>query len=125
MSTILLVITAFLLVLTGIGHSVLGELRLLRPLFQQRIGIVSSRLARFLLRLAWHFLSLAWLLLAIVLLTLRFQPEHALQNILVSVGLVFTIVGIFDAIGSKGRHVGWPALTGIGLASLLAAMTGI
>jgi hypothetical protein len=35
-------------------------------------------------------------------------------------GAAFTGVGLFDLICSRGRHVGWPLLTGIGIAVLLS-----
>jgi hypothetical protein len=46
-----------------------------------------------------------------------------LAGALAATGVAFTTAGIFDAIGSRGRHVGWPLLTAIGVASLLAAAT--
>jgi hypothetical protein len=123
MSKSFVVLSAALLVLTAIVHSTLGERRLLKPLLAHASGILASSLARFVLRFAWHLTSLSWLVLASILLTLGFQPEHALAGALAATGVAFTTAGIFDAIGSRGRHVGWPLLTAIGVASLLAAAT--
>jgi hypothetical protein len=115
-----LVACAALLLLTAIVHSTLGERRLLKPLFQQTNGILASRLARFVLRFAWHLTSLSWLVLALILLTLQFGYSHALSNTLVATGVVFVAAGVFDAFGSRGRHIGWPLLTAIGISALLA-----
>jgi hypothetical protein len=34
--------------------------------------------------------------------------------------VAFTGVELFDAVVSRGRHVGWALLTGIGIAALLS-----
>jgi hypothetical protein len=122
-----LIISVSLLGLTAAVHSLLGERRLLRPLLRktdpgQTNVILNSTLGRFLIRFAWHLTSLSWLVLAASLLTLQFQPEQALRNTLVATGVVFTAAGIFDAFGSKGRHIGWPLLTAIGIAALMATI---
>ena len=118
----LVIVSAVLLVITALAHSVLGERRLLMPLLEQTSGILASPLARFILRFAWHLTSLSWVVLAVTLLALSFQPERALLIALLATGIVFAAAGILDAIGSRGRHVGWPLLTLIGLTSLAAAM---
>jgi hypothetical protein len=120
MVTVFFVASAALLILTAIVHSVLGERRLLKPLYQQTSGILASSLARFILRFAWHLTSLSWLVLAIILLSFQFQPAHAMSIALIATGVAFTAAGLFDAYGSRGRHIGWPLLTGIGIAALLA-----
>ena len=120
MGELFLVASAGLLVFTATVHSVLGERRLLKPLFKQTNGILASRLARFILRFAWHLTSLSWLVLAVILSTFQFQSAHAFSNALVATGVAFTAAGVFDAFGSRGRHIGWPLLTAIGIAALLA-----
>jgi hypothetical protein len=117
---VLSVTSAALLVLTSIVHSALGERRLLKPLYQQTTGILASGLARFILRFAWHLTSLTWLVLAIILLAFQFQPAHAMSIARIATGVAFVAAGVFDAFGSRGRHIGWPLLTGIGIAALLA-----
>ena len=123
MSEIFLVASAALLVVTAIAHSALGERRLLKPLLRQKTGVLASGLARFILRFAWHLTSSSWLVLAVVLLALQFHPAHALKDALVVTGVAFATAGGIDAIGSRARHIGWPLLTAIGLAALLAAAT--
>jgi hypothetical protein len=117
-----LLLAAALLLITAAAHSLLGERRLLQPLLRHPAGpLASSSLARFVLRFAWHLTSLTWFVLAIVLLAFASQPAHAFQYAALATGVAFTAAGVFDAIGSRGRHVGWPLLAAIGVASLLAA----
>ena len=114
---VLLSITAAVLVVTMLIHSILGQRRLIRPLLDQDAGIMQRPLARFLVPFAWHFTSLLGLIVAAILLAWAWAPEHALTIGLASIGTIFTLIGIFDAIGSRGEHVGWPFLTAIGLLS--------
>jgi hypothetical protein len=111
---------AALLILTSIVHSTLGERHLLKPLYRQTSGILASNLARFIFRFAWHLTSLTWLVLAVILLAFQFQPAHAMSIALIATGAAFTAAGVFDAFGSRGRHIGWPLLTAIGIAASLA-----
>ena len=120
MSDWFLYIAAALLILTGIVHSLLGESRLIAPLLSRREGILASELARFLLRFAWHMTSVTWVVLALILIQLVHDPVAARWWAAASTGAVFTAAGLFDLIYTRGRHVGWPLLTGIGIAALLA-----
>jgi len=114
---------AALLAITAAVHSLLGERRLLQPVLRRPAGLLaSSDLARFVLRFAWHLTSLTWLVLAIVLTTLALQPASMLKSTATATGIAFTFAGTFDAIASRGRHVGWPLLMGIGVVALLAAV---
>jgi hypothetical protein len=36
---------------------------------------------------------------------------------------LFTAIGLYDAYASRGRHVGWPMLTAIGLLALAASFS--
>ena len=116
----LLTAAAVLLVLTMLVHSVVGQRRLLRPLLAQQEGIMAHPLARFIVPFAWHLTSLIGLIVAAVLLAWAWAPEHARTVGLAGTGLVFSTAGIVDAIGSRGKHIGWPSLLAIGLISLAA-----
>ncbi len=116
----LVAIVAGLLVLTGTIHSLLGEKRLITPLLQARSGILASAQARFLLRLTWHGFSVLMGVLALVLLTLIWRPEAVLQTTLGATGAVFLISGLVDVVVTRGRHIGWPFLTAIGVLALAA-----
>lgn len=120
MSNGLLFIAAVLLMVTAFVHSLLGERRLIGPLLARREGVLASDLARFVLRLAWHLLSVAWMVLALILVQLVRDPATARFWAAAGTGVAFTGVGLFDAVASRGRHIGWPLLTGIGIAALLS-----
>ncbi|MFZ0480703.1 MAG: hypothetical protein WAL71_16305 [Terriglobales bacterium] len=120
MSNGLVFVAAILLLVTSVVHSVLGEQRLIGPLLARRDGILANELARFILRLAWHITSLTWLVLALILVQLVRNPSTARFWALAATGVAFTGIGLYDAVASRGRHVGWPLLAGIGIASLLA-----
>lgn len=111
---------ALLLVLTGIVHSLLGERRLIGPLLARNDGILAVPLARFLIRYVWHLTSLVWVVLAAILLSIAFSPGNTARVALFATGIVFTLAGLIDAVGTRGRHVGWPFLTMIGLTALVA-----
>jgi hypothetical protein len=114
----LLCIAAVLLVLTGVV--LLGERLLLGTAASRREGVLASELARFLLRFAWHLTSVTWAVLALTLIQLVRDAATARWWAAASTGVVFTAVGLFDAIYSRGRHAGWPLLAGMGLAALLS-----
>lgn len=112
-----------LLVVTMLVHSLLGQRRIIRPLLDDGTGIMHKPLARFIVPFAWHLTSFIGLIVAAVLFAWAWIPEHAFTIGLATTGLVFTVGGIWDAIGSKGRHVGWAPLTLIGLLALIALAT--
>jgi hypothetical protein len=116
----LLFTAAILLVITAFAHSVLGERRLLGPLLRRREGILASNLARVVLRFAWHLTSVTWAVLALILVQLVRDPATARFWAAAGTGVAFTGAGLFDAIATRGRHVGWPLLAGIGIAALLS-----
>jgi len=122
MSNGLLLVAAMLLLVTASAHSLLGERRLIGPLVGRREGILASHLARVVLRFAWHLTSVTWLVLAVILMELTRSPATARFWAAASTGVAFTGVGLFDAVATRGRHVGWPLLAGIGIAALLSLL---
>ena len=117
MQPILLSIAAAAMVVTMLLHSILGQRRLIRPLLDESAGVMQRSLARFIVQFAWHFMSLLGLILAAVFLAWAWAPQHAQKIGLIATGTIFTIAGLFDAIGSRREHVGWSFLTAIGLLS--------
>lgn len=113
-------VVAALLVVTGAVHSLLGEQRLIMPLLRQRQGILDSAQARFLLRLTWHGFSILAVILALVLLTAVWRPEAVARVTLAMTGVVFLVFGLVDVVATRGRHIGWPFLTAIGVVALAA-----
>jgi hypothetical protein len=111
----------FLLV-TAVVHSVGGERYLLKPLFKYRGNrVLESDLARVVLRFAWHLTSLLWILLAALLYVYAFHRDHLGFAMLIGIGCTFSFAGLFDAVASKGRHIGWPLLLMIGVFAFLAS----
>ena len=117
-----LTLASLLLVATMGVHSILGQKRLIDPILKQGAGVMQRPLARFILPFGWHLMSLFGLIIAAILFAWAWAPDQAQTIGLARTGLVFTVSGIWDAIGSKGQHVGWPPLTVIGLCALAALM---
>jgi hypothetical protein len=120
MSNSLLFTAAVLLVVTAFAHSVLGEWKLIGPLLTRREGVLANDLARVIIRFAWHLTSVAWMVLALILVRLIRDTATIRLWAVAGTGVAFTGVGLFDAVASRGRHVGWPMLTAIGIAALLS-----
>ncbi len=117
---------AGMLVVTAVVHSLLGERRLIGPLLELRAGVLVSPLARFLLRAVWHFMSVAFAIIALGLVAslggvASFGgADRVVAALLWGTAIGIGGAGIYDAIGSKGRHIGWPMLVSIGASAALA-----
>jgi len=118
MQPILLTIASALLIMTMTVHSAMGQRRLIRPLLDEGAGVMKHPLARFISPFAWHLTSGIGLVLAAILLAWAWMPGRAMVVGLAATGLVFTASGIIDAVGSRGKHIGWAPLTLIGLSAL-------
>ncbi len=117
-----LIITAIVsLVLVSLAHSIIGERRLIGPLLDSRSHpVLDNDLGRFVVRYAWHATSIMWMAMAVILYAIAFAPENLSKIVLWAIGGSFTFMGVFDLIGSQGKHVGWPLLSAIGVFSLAA-----
>jgi hypothetical protein len=109
-------LSAAFMVTTAIVHGALGERRLIGPLMMLDQGIMGVDLARRVFRLAWHALSLLMLVSAASVI----WPGTPRELILL-IGGAWTATGLFDAIYTRGRHIGWPILTASGVFALLGA----
>jgi hypothetical protein len=116
----LLTAASLLLVATMGVHSFLGQKRLIRPIIKQGAGVMQNPLARFILPFGWHLMSFFGLIVAAMLFAWAWAPDQARTVGLAATGLVFTASGLIDAVGSKGKHIGWPPLTLIGILSFAA-----
>ena len=113
------------LALVAFLHSYFGEKLLLAPMFKHRGNkVLESDLARKVIRFAWHATSVLWIMMAIVLYSLGFAPTELSSTILLTFGIGFLLIGLFDLIASRGRHMGWPVLSAIGVLSLGAYAAG-
>jgi hypothetical protein len=115
-----LTIASLLLVATMGVHSILGQKRLIRPILKQGAGVMQYPLARFILPFGWHLMSFFGIIIAAILFAWAWAPDQAETIGLAMTGVVLTAAGLIDAVGSKGKHIGWPPLTLIGLLSLAA-----
>jgi hypothetical protein len=114
---------AVALVATSLVHSILGERRLIGPLLAQRDGVLNSQLARFLLRAVWHVMTILFWILAMGLWAGAGSTDRTLTVLLAATAIGIGGAGVYDAIGSRGRHVGWPMLVLIGCLAGVAALT--
>jgi len=109
-------LSAAFMATTAVVHGILGERRLLQPLMTLDQGIMGVELARKVFRLAWHALSLLMLVSAASVV----WPGTPRELILL-IGATWSATGLFDAIYTRGRHIGWPFLTASGVFALLGA----
>lgn len=122
MTAIFLWLAAALTLITALLHSLFGEQRLIKPLLSSNAEIMQTARARNLVRFSWHATSLLWLVVAYVLASAARNFSAADPALIGLIGVIHLGVGLFDAVMTKGRHVGWPPLTLIGVFSLLALM---
>lgn len=118
----LLDLAAALVVALSLAHSWLGERYLLQRLFRRddlpRL-FGSADFTRRTLRFAWHVTSVAWLGLAAVLVVLA-RPPISANALGLAVGLAFLVQGVVALVGSRGRHLSWPAFLAVGVLAILA-----
>lgn len=112
-----LYLSAAFMVTTAAVHGFLGEKRLIRPLMMLDQGIMGVDLARRVFRFAWYAMSVLMLVSAAVVV----WPGSPSGLILLT-GIAWTGVGLFDAIYTRGRHIGWPVLTASGIFAILGAI---
>lgn len=122
MSDILLTIAAILALSTVLVHSVVGEKRLIGPLVTAGDGVMQEDLAKQVIRFAWHFTSILGLIAVYILATAAYDFATADTTLLAVTGSAFLIAGIYDAIVTKGKHIGWPMLAAVGALTLFAVL---
>lgn len=110
-------LSAAFMATTALVHGLLGERRLIQPLLTLDQGVMRVDLARKVFRLAWHALSLLMLVSAASVV----WPGTPRGLILV-IGAAWTATGLFDAVYTRGKHIGWPFLTGSGIFALIGAL---
>ena len=114
----MLTFASLLLVVTMCVHSLMGQQRLVKPLLDEGAGVMKHPLARFIVPFAWHLTSGIGLVVAAILFAWAWAPDQARAIGLAATGTVFTASGLIDAVGSRGRHIGWLPLTLIGIGAL-------
>jgi hypothetical protein len=104
------------MVVTALVHSWLGEKRIVIPLLAYREGVMRRPLARTIVRYAWHVTS-ALMLVSALAVAWPGSP----RGLVAATGAVWLALGLTSLIASRGKHVGWPVLSGAGLAAILGA----
>jgi hypothetical protein len=120
MSGVFLGLSALATLVTAFTHSFFGERRLIGPLVASNDGVMGRVLAKRVVRFAWHLTSLLWLGQAALLLRAALEPAYFDPPLICGIGVLYVLVGGFDAVATRGRHIGWPLLTAIGVFALLS-----
>jgi hypothetical protein len=120
MATSFLIAAAITSLVTAGTHSYFGEKRLIGPLVASDDGVMSRQLAKQVVRLAWHLTSLLWIGQALLLLRAATHPEFLDAALIGGIGILHVAAGLFDAFVTRGKHIGWPLLTAIGVFALLS-----
>lgn len=104
------------LLVLAVLHSLLGERKLLRPLFTAGLPQGALPLGRAFtertLRFTWHLLSVAWVSLAALV-------ARGDERVLTVVGTMLLASGALALVVSRGRHFAWALFTLAGAAGLL------
>lgn len=111
----LLHLSAVAMSVTALAHSVVGEARLISPLLERRIDLLSGYRAN-LVRFAWHFTSLLMLATALVV-----GWPGTPGPVVTTTGALWLLAGVLDAVLTRGRHIGWPLLSAAGVLALVGA----
>ena len=110
----LIYVAAIGIVIIGITHSVLGELRIFPRIFTSD---KVSPFIRSIVRWAWHLTSLAWIGFGYVLFAIAMGHTPDAVGLTRIVAVVFGLTGVVAFITTRGRHVAWPLLVIVALAS--------
>jgi len=114
MDFILLIAASTLCLVTALIHSYFGEKRLIAPLIDSDHVVLEKPLAKQVLRFAWHWTSALWMLVAAYLfLAASSQLDH--EPLLLAIGIAHLIAGLIDGLFTRGKHIGWPPITLIGV----------
>lgn len=111
------------LVLLAVLHSVLGERKILRPLFApavvppRALPLGRAFTART-LRFVWHLLSVAWLSLGVLVL----RGDGTTLGV---VGATLLVSGALALVVSRGRHFAWALFVVGGASALLGPRLGV
>ena len=117
--TFLLLWAAALCAITAAIHSVLGEQKLVGPLLASDAAIMQSGYAGQLTRFACHWTTLLWLCVAAVLAFAAYGNVDA-PYLVLGIGIIHVGAGLADAVLTRGRHIGWPLITVIGVLTVIA-----
>ncbi len=83
---------------------------------------MSRLLAKQVVRYAWHLTSLLWIGQSLLLLRAALNPQYFDPALMVGIGILYIGVGMFDAVATQGKHIGWPLLTATGVFAILSLL---
>ena len=112
-----LYLSAAAMVITAIIHSALGEKRIIGPFLAADSAIARNPHSRKVLRAAWHLTSL---FMAAFAVTVAWPGTPG--GLLIFIGGVWLVVGMFSLVTSRGKHPGWPSLSAAGLFAIAGAV---
>ena len=96
---------AILGVACAIGHSLISERKLLRPLYAEpRTGLLATRSVRDITRVLFHIPSIAWAVLGIAVLAARIAGGNLLLSIVAVT--IFTASGVGNLAALRRPHIG-------------------
>ncbi len=110
-------LSAALMVLAAVVHSLLGYRRLIQPLLQSGQGLLGDETVRRILHFAWHATAVLMLISAAAV-----AWPGTPKGLLIIIGGAWLATGLVDAVYTKGRHIAWPVLSGAGIFALVGAL---
>lgn len=121
----MLYVASALMAMLAVGHSIIGERRLIGPLARRDdlpplFGTVALSAAT--LRFAWHVTSLLGLGFAAVLLVVALGGS--LQAVVCTIGLTLIVSGVLPLVYTRGRHLAWVIFFAAGALCVLWACLG-
>ncbi len=117
---IILLIAGIATVAMAGTHAILGESRLIAPLYNDSRSVLSDPVLRDVLRLAWHFTTAFILVTALVLFVAAANANAVDHRIVVAIGVTYLIAGLVDLVVTNAKHDAWPLLMAVGTLVLFA-----
>ncbi len=124
-----LITAGILCLILGLLHSILGEILIFRP--KRKINelvptLVTNDLKERHLRIIWATWHLAsfygWCISALLIkisLEQNLMSKELLKFITISISVSMLCSAVLVFVGTKGKHLGWLILTGIGILTFL------
>jgi hypothetical protein len=117
-----IVTTAALMVLVGLGHSWIGERKVMKSLLLISDDKVLNLMQRRFLRGCWHIGTLCWFAMAGILLSLGLPIQQLQAAVLTICTMTFALIGLGNFWISGGRNPGWIGCLLVAVAAGSAAM---
>lgn len=112
----LLIAASFILLLTAVAHSILGEIMIFRKLSDGRVvpsmsaPPLKERNVR-ILWASWHLTSIFGLVFALAVFKVGVGAPLSVHELICSIAIACFAGGMLVLLGTKGRHPGWISLS--------------